>query len=188
MVIPIAFRLTTFNPAGRTSDFFLAEDLFVVWTQTELNYSIISATIPTLRIFATTLNTQFGGLTAGERADYSESYEKNSSQDRDRSRPSQELTSIQADASGARKESGASSISRFSSRQTRYTYNVSSLNRIDEPEEKSIFGLQKGKAKKEAEKDDEITPVNSLRNILDDNDTEMTIRKEVAYDVEHGQV
>jgi hypothetical protein len=36
--------------------------LFVVWTQTELSYSIISATIPTLRPVMNNLNTQFGGL------------------------------------------------------------------------------------------------------------------------------
>lgn len=159
----------------------------MVWTQTELNYSIISATIPTLRIFATTLNTQFGGLTETERADYGESYAKNSSQDRDRSRPSQELTANQADASGARKESGASSISRFSTRQARYSYNVSSLNRIEEPQEKRKFSLQRGQAKKDEEKEEEVTPVSDPRSGLGGDSMELMIRKEVTYDVEHGQ-
>lgn len=36
--------------------------LFNVWTQTELNYSIICATIPSLLHFMKNLNTTFGGL------------------------------------------------------------------------------------------------------------------------------
>ena len=62
MIITIAFRLSTFDKAGRITNPTLPEDLFIVWTQTELNYSLISATIPSLRPFVTNLNTQFGGL------------------------------------------------------------------------------------------------------------------------------
>jgi len=61
-IIPIAFRLSNFNKAGRISNPTLREDLFIVWTQTELNYSLISATIPTLRLFVKNLNTQLGGV------------------------------------------------------------------------------------------------------------------------------
>jgi hypothetical protein len=62
MIIIIAFRLSTFNKAGLITNPTLLEDRFIVWTQTELNYSLISATIPSLRHFVTNLNTQFGGL------------------------------------------------------------------------------------------------------------------------------
>ena len=62
MIIPIAFRLATFDERGYTTNPTLLEDHFVVWTQTELNYSLISATIPTLRSVMNSLNTHFGGL------------------------------------------------------------------------------------------------------------------------------
>lgn len=61
-IIAIAFRLSTFDETHQISNFTLVEDLFVVWTQTELNYSLISATIPTIGRFALSLNTRFGGL------------------------------------------------------------------------------------------------------------------------------
>lgn len=66
MIITIAFRLSTFNKAGRITNPTLLEDLFIVWTQTELNYSFISATILNLRPFVNNLNTQFGGLGEAE--------------------------------------------------------------------------------------------------------------------------
>ena len=166
----------------------------MVWTQTQLNYSIISATIPTLRIFATTLNTQFGGLTAVERADYnSDSHEKHSSADRDQDRDrdrersggSQDQSTLPVDTSDARKESATSSFSRFSSRQNHHTgYNVSSLNQIGEPDERRKFSWQRNKAR-QLEKDEEITPVDESRRIAGKHDVEMTTRKEVAYGVEH---
>ncbi len=62
MIIIIAFRLATFDEAGLTTNPTLLQDLFVVWTQTELNYSLISATIPSLRPVMNNFNTQFGGL------------------------------------------------------------------------------------------------------------------------------
>jgi hypothetical protein len=62
LVIAIAFRLATFDASGYTTNPTLFEDLFIVWTQTELNYSIMSATIPALRPVMNNLNTQFGGL------------------------------------------------------------------------------------------------------------------------------
>lgn len=62
IVIPIAFRLATYDENGLSEDPSLREALFIVWTQTELNYSIISATIPSLLHFMRNLNTTFGGL------------------------------------------------------------------------------------------------------------------------------
>ena len=62
MLIAISFRLGTFDEHGYTTNPTLLEDLFMVWTQTELSYSLVSATIPTLRPVMNNLNTQFGGL------------------------------------------------------------------------------------------------------------------------------
>ena len=66
ILIAIAFRLATFDEAGLTINPSLRETLFTVWTQTELNYSIISATIPSLLQFMKDLNTHFGGVTEQE--------------------------------------------------------------------------------------------------------------------------
>lgn len=62
IIAAIGLRVATFDEKGYTTNPTLMEDLFIVWTQTELSYSIISATIPALRPIMHTLNTQFGGL------------------------------------------------------------------------------------------------------------------------------
>lgn len=66
----VAIRLATFDRAGLTSDPSLRETSFIIWTQTEINFSIISATIPTLLQFMRDLNTHFGGLTEQEAMTY----------------------------------------------------------------------------------------------------------------------
>ncbi|EXJ56542.1 hypothetical protein A1O7_06886 [Cladophialophora yegresii CBS 114405] len=65
-IIAICFRLANFDKPERVSNPTLAEAIFIVWTQTELCYSLISATIPSLRPFVTNLNTQFGGMGAAD--------------------------------------------------------------------------------------------------------------------------
>lgn len=62
IIIPIAFRLATYNREGLTTDPTLGEVLFVVWTQVELHFSIISATIPVLRPVVNNLNTSYSSL------------------------------------------------------------------------------------------------------------------------------
>jgi hypothetical protein len=64
LIIPIAFRLANFNTVGLTTNPMLLQDKFIVWTQTELSYSIIAAIIPSLRPFIKTLATNFGTMTA----------------------------------------------------------------------------------------------------------------------------
>lgn len=184
MIIPIVFRLATFDSSARNSDFFLAEDLFIVWTQTELNYSIISATIPTLRIFATTLNTQFGGLTAVERASYSDSGGKNSSRDHDQSIGSQEVTGASGDSGGPRKENATPSALK-SERQDRHGYNVASLKHFGESEERRRFSLQRDRTKKEKEKVAEASPLRQSVSIADGSIHDMTIRRDITYSIEH---
>ena len=44
MIIVIVFRLKTFSSAGFNTNPTLLQGEFIVWTQTELNYSLISAT------------------------------------------------------------------------------------------------------------------------------------------------
>ncbi|KAJ9608559.1 hypothetical protein H2200_007547 [Cladophialophora chaetospira] len=79
MIIPIAFRLAKFHPTGRSVDPFLVDSLFSVFTQVEMNYSLVSATIVALRPFATNMNTRFGGLGEGETSyGYGRSNEDNS--------------------------------------------------------------------------------------------------------------
>ncbi|KAJ9613053.1 hypothetical protein H2200_002994 [Cladophialophora chaetospira] len=70
IIIAIGFRLGTFDQAGLTTDPSLRETLFIVWTQTELNYSLISASNPSLLQFMRNLNTHFGGVTERENATY----------------------------------------------------------------------------------------------------------------------
>lgn len=62
IIIPIAFRLANFDERGYSDDPSLRMTLFNVWSQTELTYSIICATIPSLLHFMKGLNTTFGGL------------------------------------------------------------------------------------------------------------------------------
>lgn len=70
IIIIIGFRLATFHQGGLSTNPSLRETLFIVWTQTELCYSIISAAIPSLLQFMRSLNTHFGGLTDGENMTY----------------------------------------------------------------------------------------------------------------------
>lgn len=58
----MAFRLHTFDEAGLTVNPTLRETLFIVWSQAELDFSIVAATIPTLRRFVSGLATYYGAL------------------------------------------------------------------------------------------------------------------------------
>ncbi|KAK5125219.1 hypothetical protein LTR85_000895 [Meristemomyces frigidus] len=61
IIIITGFRLGSFNQTAFTTDFTLGEASYIAWTQTELNYSIISATIPIARQFVSSLGTHYGG-------------------------------------------------------------------------------------------------------------------------------
>ena len=80
MIIPIAFRVATFDERGWNTDPMFHEDLFIVWTQAELSYSVIAATIPTLRPMMNNLNTHFGGLGNGS-GGYGYGYRRNETDD-----------------------------------------------------------------------------------------------------------
>jgi hypothetical protein len=64
LIIAIAFRLATFNTLGLTTNPTFLQDKFIVWTQTELCYSIMAATIPSIRPFIKTLATNYGATPA----------------------------------------------------------------------------------------------------------------------------
>nr|OQO10335.1 hypothetical protein B0A51_18303 [Rachicladosporium sp. CCFEE 5018] len=61
MIVIVALRLSSFDESGMRLDPTLLEAQFIAWTSAELNYSIISATIPILRPFIATLSTTYGG-------------------------------------------------------------------------------------------------------------------------------
>jgi hypothetical protein len=62
IIVIIAFRLHTFHHAGLTTNFTLLEAMYITLTQTQVNYSLISATIPNLRPIINNLNTHYGAM------------------------------------------------------------------------------------------------------------------------------
>jgi hypothetical protein len=70
MIIPIALRLATFNRHGRMLNHTFAEDRYIIWTQVELAYSLISGTIPCMRPVMNNLITHYGTLGPAETRKY----------------------------------------------------------------------------------------------------------------------
>jgi hypothetical protein len=62
LIIIIAFRLHSFNYNNLTTNFTFYESFYVTLTQTQVNYSLISATIPNLRPIINNLNTHYGAM------------------------------------------------------------------------------------------------------------------------------
>ena len=60
--MPIIYRIANFSQNIFTNDPTLRLDLFIVWTQTQLYYSLISATLPILRPYLNQFSTLKGGL------------------------------------------------------------------------------------------------------------------------------
>ena len=60
LIIAISFRLANFNSSGLTTNPTFLQDKFIIWTQTELCYSIIAAIIPSIRPFIKQLATNYG--------------------------------------------------------------------------------------------------------------------------------
>lgn len=61
MIVLAALRLNSFRETGLSIDPTFAETEFLCWTAAELNYSIISATLPILRPLISNLATHYGG-------------------------------------------------------------------------------------------------------------------------------
>ncbi|KAH0848528.1 hypothetical protein FOPE_02582 [Fonsecaea pedrosoi] len=64
LVIFIAFRLHTFDQSAYTTNPLLRESSFIAWTQSEMSYSLVSATVPIFHNFLKSLSTGFGGMHA----------------------------------------------------------------------------------------------------------------------------
>ncbi|KIW33502.1 uncharacterized protein PV07_00348 [Cladophialophora immunda] len=64
LVIFIAFRMHTFSQSGYTTEPLLHESSFIAWTQSEMTYSLVSATVPIFHNFLKSLSTGFGGMHA----------------------------------------------------------------------------------------------------------------------------
>ncbi|TEY61421.1 hypothetical protein BOTCAL_0169g00260 [Botryotinia calthae] len=78
MIIAISYRLATFDVDGLTTNPMFLEDEFIVWTQSEMNYSVIAAIIPSLRPFVKNLSTYYGqelGGRSGYTLEDSENYQ-----------------------------------------------------------------------------------------------------------------
>lgn len=178
MIIPISFRLVTFHQTGRSSNFTLLDSLFLVWTQTELSYSIVSATIPTMRPFISTLNTHFGGIGENESMRvYSFSRESTKVSKRRSSFQIPKLLSRPSDVESKRTESISRSAVNFTGLPQHYNCDVWSSNDalrdvvVEQPDEHAS-GQQSTALRIAGSSDaDEIRP--------------MMIRKEVTYEVQH---
>ena len=185
MIIPIAFRLANFHPTARSVDPLLVDSLFSVWTQTELNYNLISATIPGLRPFAKSMNTQFGGIGEGETSHgYNRSHEAGSK--KGRYRGTFQMSNLEGSAHSRtdnRDNSHAqpSSAHNFTGKPQAYNYSVwgpgdtSALNVHDSlsgTKDSAPMTLQPGKDHGDA------TSVSS------NNSQQMIIKKEVTYEIE----
>jgi len=62
LIVIIGFRLNSFNYTGLTTNFTFYESLYITLTQTQVNYSLISSTIPNLRPIINNLNTHYGAM------------------------------------------------------------------------------------------------------------------------------
>jgi len=60
MIAVVVIRMSSFKHDGFATDPTLLESRFIAWTSVELNFSIVSATIPMLRSFVINLSTHFG--------------------------------------------------------------------------------------------------------------------------------
>jgi hypothetical protein len=79
LIIAIACRLANFDANGLPTNPTLLQAKYIAWTQTELAYSIIAATIPRLRPFIMNLSTNYGGPQANGYGGYGSSYRNETS-------------------------------------------------------------------------------------------------------------
>lgn len=66
LIALIGLRLSSFHQPTATLDFSLGNDLYLIYTEAQINYSIISATIPIIRPFINSLSTHYGMGQVGE--------------------------------------------------------------------------------------------------------------------------
>ena len=74
LIVFTAMRIVRWDQAALTTNFTLDEDMYIVWTQIQIYYSLVSATIPSLRPFINNLSTHYGvGLTPNDQMTYGSS-------------------------------------------------------------------------------------------------------------------
>jgi hypothetical protein len=95
MIVVVVIRMSSFEHTGFLADPTLLESRFIAWTSVELNFSIVSATIPMLRSFVTNLSTHFGAGQAAGGLGYGQgiSEDKSHVSSRRQSRPVMDLFS-----------------------------------------------------------------------------------------------
>jgi hypothetical protein len=182
MIITIAFRLSTFNKADRITNPTLLEDLFIVWTQTELNYSLTSATIPILRPCVNNLNTQFGGLGQAESGN---GYDYGSGSGiHVRSNGNYQMSNLKSvDRSNIRDEYAATQSAGGWDRQSNaYSYGIS-VPRTGVGVSNSHSGGKRNAAKLDKSREEEI---NGDTTSVGSNDSRrMIIRKDISWKLEY---
>lgn len=182
LIPPIGFRLATIREIAQGTDFFLLADLFVVWTQTELNYALISATIPMLRPFANNLNTQFGGLGEGESSYAYGSHNKSSNKDKTLvSTVSYQMSKLRSTTSQRENtEADATTVSgpTFSGTRDFSRYDIHSK----EPETSSVSSL----AQRRPGAGNVTGDARSVAS--NESQQQLMIKKEITYKVEHHSV
>ncbi|MCJ1485909.1 hypothetical protein MMC06_006084, partial [Schaereria dolodes] len=62
IIIVIVFRIHTFNRALHANNLVLAQAPYVIWTQVEVAYAVMSATLICLRSLVSSLNTNYGAF------------------------------------------------------------------------------------------------------------------------------
>lgn len=168
MVIAIAFQIHTFDQSGWTTDPLLFEAPFIAWSQSEMNYSLISATIPSFQSFLKNMNTQFGGIGPNEKS----AYANNSATD-----------------SRIRKGSAAT----FEMGKVRSVNRKSTIPEIDESNDFGAVGSRRGSAgiaegRPSAGTAGGLDTVNEEVASLHSNESgRMMIRKDVTWTVGHEQ-
>lgn len=173
MIVTTAFRIATFDSSGWTTNPTIREDLFIIWTQAELDYSIISATIPILRPFMQNLNSQFGGMGKTSNG-YGYGYEHGSNR-------GYQLSNMQSSSkSKTRNEVDPKSTGGLDPQPHDYNYEIwaNNENQGQVPQERKMERRTPSK--------DEI---NGDATSVDSNDSQrLIIRKDVTFQVRYDTV
>jgi hypothetical protein len=175
IIIFIGFRLHTFDQEGYTTNPFLLEAPFIAWTQSQITYSLISATIPTFQNFLKNLNTGFGGITSAA-GGYGYGYASGSgSANRTRNRQESNMSFQMSKLRSANKSVGLEEPDEEPERELRHAPSKSS---------DAIHGVTNGTtmgpwstANKDAANNGETTSIGS------DESRRMMIRKEIQWSV-----
>ena len=172
LIVFVAMRLTTWDQSGLNINFTRLEDRYVVWTQVQVSYSLVSATIPSIRAFISSLSTFHGaGLGPSDHIKYgSPAQSRVRSASRHTSIPLSSLKSLD-------KKSTRNNTIGFS---PDFAYGGKTQTQVfGQPKQNPIFNAVSNR-RKGTDRDNEEASVKS-------NDSQqMIIRKKVDMFVEHA--